>query len=91
MKIDRLLGIIVLLIHRKRMKAAELSKYFEVSERTIYRDIDSLNRAGFPILSLPGQEGCYELMDGFKLDKRYLTLDELLSMQWALVSVEKAT
>ncbi|RJS50288.1 YafY family protein [Bacillus sp. PK3_68] len=91
MKIDRLLGIIVLLIHRKRIKAVELSRYFEVSERTIYRDIDSLNRAGIPIVSLPGQEGGYELMDGFKLDKKYLTLDELLSIQWALKSIEKAT
>ncbi|MFD2132144.1 helix-turn-helix transcriptional regulator [Pseudogracilibacillus auburnensis] len=91
MKFDRLLGIIVLLIHRKRIKAVELSRYFEVSERTIYRDIDSLNRAGVPIVSLPGQEGGYELMDGFKLDKKYLTLDELLSIQWALKSIEKAT
>ncbi len=73
------------------MKAVELSRYFEVSERTIYRDIDSLNRAGIPIVSLPGQEGGYELMDGFKLDKKYLTLDELLSIQWALKSIEKAT
>lgn len=91
MKIDRLLGIIVLLIYRKKIKAAELSRYFEVSERTIYRDIDSLNRAGIPIVSLPGQEGGYELMDRFKLDKKYLTLDELLSIQWALKSIEKAT
>ncbi|MEZ2660868.1 helix-turn-helix transcriptional regulator [Aneurinibacillus aneurinilyticus] len=91
MKIERLLGIIVLLIHRKRMKAVDLSRYFEVSERTIYRDIDSLNRAGIPIVSLPGQEGGYELMDGFKLDKKYLTLDELLSIQWALKSIERAT
>lgn len=91
MKIERLLGIIVLLIHRKRIKAVELSRYFEVSERTIYRDIDSLHRAGIPIISLPGQEGGYELMDGFKLDKKYLTLDELLSIQWALKSIEKAT
>lgn len=73
------------------MKAVDLSRYFEVSERTIYRDIDSLNRAGIPIVSLPGQEGGYELMDGFKLDKKYLTLDELLSIQWALKSIEKAT
>ncbi|MPQ25423.1 helix-turn-helix transcriptional regulator [Bacillus paralicheniformis] len=91
MKIERLLGIIVLLIHRKRMKAVDLSRYFEVSERTIYRDIDSLNRAGIPIVSLPGPEGGYELLDGFKLDKKYLTLDELLSIQWALKSIEKAT
>ncbi|MCH1639870.1 YafY family transcriptional regulator [Paenibacillus timonensis] len=91
MKIERLLGIIVLLIHRKRMKAEDLSRYFEVSERTIYRDIESLHRAGIPIVSLSGQDGGYELMDGFKWDKTYLTLDDLLSIQWALRSVEKAT
>jgi predicted DNA-binding transcriptional regulator YafY len=73
------------------MKAVDLSRYFEVSERTIYRDIDTLNRAGIPIVSLSGQEGGYELMDGFKLEKQYLTLEELLSIQWALKSIEKAT
>lgn len=91
LKIDRLLGIIILLIHRKRIKAVELSRHFEVSERTIYRDINSLNLAGIPIVSLPGQEGGYELMDGFQLDKKYLTLDELLSIHWALKSIEKVT
>lgn len=91
LKIDRLLGIIVLLIHRKKMKAADLSRYFEVSERTIYRDIDSLNRAGFPIVSLPGQEGGYELMDGFRLDKSHLTLEDLFSITWSLKSMEQAT
>lgn len=91
MKIDRLLAIIVVLIHKKRVKAAELSSLFEVSERTIYRDIDAINRAGIPILSLPGQEGGYQLMDGFQLDKKYLALDELISVQWALQSIERAT
>ncbi|WP_277679072.1 helix-turn-helix transcriptional regulator [Gracilibacillus dipsosauri] len=91
MKIERLLGIIVLLIYRKRMKAVNLSRYFEVSERTIYRDIDSLQRAGIPIVSLPGQEGGYELTDQFKWDKKYLSLEELLSIRWALESMEKAT
>lgn len=73
------------------MKAIDLSRYFEVSVRTIYRDIDSLQRAGIPIVSLPGQEGGYELMDQFKWDKEYLTLEELLSIRWALESMEKAT
>ncbi|MFA1822150.1 helix-turn-helix transcriptional regulator [Virgibacillus oceani] len=89
MKIDRLLGITVLLIHKKRMKAVELSDYFEVAERTIYRDMETLNRAGIPILSIMGKEGGYELMPRFRLDKKYLTLDDLLSIQWALKSVQQ--
>ncbi|QGH36662.1 WYL domain-containing protein [Gracilibacillus salitolerans] len=91
MKIDRLLGIIVLLIHKKRMKAVDLSNYFEVAERTIYRDMETLSRAGIPILSIAGKEGGYELMPRFRLDKKYLTLDDLLSIQWALNSVQQAT
>jgi predicted DNA-binding transcriptional regulator YafY len=91
LKIDRLLGIIVLLIHKQRMKAMELSHYFEVSERTIYRDMETICRAGIPVHSIPGKAGGYELMPRFRLDKKYLTLDDLLSIQWALKSVEQAT
>ena len=54
MKIDRLVSIIMILLERERIGAQELAEQFEVSPRTIYRDIDSINLAGIPVRSTPG-------------------------------------
>lgn len=48
MKVDRLVSIIMILLDKERISAQELSDLFEVSPRTIYRDIDAINMAGFP-------------------------------------------
>ena len=52
MKVDRLVSIIMTLLDKKRMGAQELADMFEVSPRTIYRDIDAINMAGIPIRSI---------------------------------------
>ena len=64
-RIDRLFAITLLLQARGRLRAKDLAVWFEVSERTIYRDIAALSESGVPVVSLPG-EG-YELMEGFFL------------------------
>ncbi len=64
-RIDRLFAITLLLQSRGRVRAKDLAAWFEVSERTIYRDIGALSESGVPVISLPG-EG-YELMEGFYL------------------------
>ncbi|WP_027891011.1 helix-turn-helix transcriptional regulator [Calidithermus chliarophilus] len=64
-RIDRLFAITLLLQRRKRLRAADLARLFEVSERTVYRDIMALNEGGVPIVSIPG--GGYELMEGYYL------------------------
>jgi predicted DNA-binding transcriptional regulator YafY len=64
-RIDRLFAILLLLQHKSRVRAQDLAATFEVSKRTIYRDITALYESGIPIISLPG-EG-YELMEGFYL------------------------
>ena len=51
MKIDRLVSIIMLLLNQGRIGAGELAERFEVSPRTIYRDIDAINMAGIPVRS----------------------------------------
>ena len=51
MKVDRLVSIIMILLEKKRIGAQELADRFEVSPRTIYRDIDAINKQGF--LSAP--------------------------------------
>ncbi|MBE6072348.1 MAG: HTH domain-containing protein [Clostridium butyricum] len=67
MKIDRLLGITIYLLNHKRTPASTLSEHFEVSIRTIMRDIDTLCLAGIPVISIAGVNGGFEIMDSFKI------------------------
>ena len=57
MKIERLIGILSILLQQERVTAPELSRRFEVSRRTINRDIEDLCRAGIPIVTTQGQKG----------------------------------
>lgn len=54
MKVDRLVSIIMILLDKGRIGAQELADMFEVSPRTIYRDIDAINMAGIPVRSSAG-------------------------------------
>lgn len=88
MKLDRLMGILVILLQNKRVTAPWLSEKFEVTRRTINRDIDILCQAGIPIITYQGTGGGISIADGFKLDKSILTVDELSSMITALKGIE---
>lgn len=77
-RIDRLFGILLILQNQPRSRAQDLAKKFEVSKRTIYRDITALSEMGVPIVSLPG-EG-YELMEGFYLPPLVFTDDEAIAL-----------
>lgn len=57
MKIDRLFSIVQILINKKIVTAGELAEYFDVSVRTIYKDIDTLSSNGIPIYCLQGKGG----------------------------------
>ena len=57
MKIDRLIGILSVLLHEERTTVPELAERFEVSRRTINRDIEDLCRAGIPIQTMQGTGG----------------------------------
>lgn len=80
MKIDRLLGIITILMQRKKVTAQYFAEHFEVSRRTIHRDIDAICRAGIPIVTLQGADGGISIADGFVLDKQALTDRDLASI-----------
>ncbi|MCS5347973.1 YafY family transcriptional regulator [Staphylococcus aureus] len=80
MKISRLISIILLLNERKRVSANELSELMEVSKRTIYRDVETINLAGIPVYSIPGVGGGFEIMENFKIDKNTFTENELASL-----------
>ncbi|MFD0682062.1 MULTISPECIES: helix-turn-helix transcriptional regulator [unclassified Paenibacillus] len=87
MKVDRLLAITMLLLNRKRVSAGELAERFEISLRTVYRDLESLNQAGIPIVSFAGATGGYEIMDQYRLERQFLSMEELQSIIIALKGV----
>ncbi|MBN1799513.1 MAG: YafY family transcriptional regulator [Spirochaetales bacterium] len=87
MRIDRLLAIIILLLNREKIKACDLAGRFEVSIRTIYRDIDAINLAGIPIISYPGNNGGFGIMENYKLERQVLSMNDMLSILNTLKSV----
>ena len=87
MKIDRLLGILTVLLQNTRVTAPYLAEKFEVNRRTIGRDIDTLCQAGIPIITHQGTGGGISIAEGFKLDKRLLTTDELTGIIAALKGI----
>ena len=87
MKIDRLVSIIMILLDKKRIGAQELADMFEVSLRTIYRDIDAINMAGIPVCSIPGVGGGFEIMQEYKLDKKVFSADDLSALLMGLSSL----
>lgn len=76
MKDSRLFRILYYILEKGRVTANELSEKFEVSVRTIYRDIDSLSSAGIPIYALQGKGGGIEIAEEFVLSNSLLTEDE---------------
>ncbi len=76
MKIDRLFTIVYILLHKPTVTAKELAEEFEVTTRTIYRDIDTLSLAGVPVYTTPGKGGGIGLLENFVLDKSLLTKDD---------------
>lgn len=87
MKIDRMLGIITFLLQTEKTTAAELSEKFEVSKRTILRDIDNIGQSGIPIITLQGGGGGITIAKGFKLDKSILSTMELQNIIAGLKSI----
>ena len=73
MKIDRLIGILSILLQKEVTTAPELAEHFEVSRRTINRDIETLCKAGIPIQTMQGFGGGICIMDGYKMDRTLLT------------------
>lgn len=84
MKLDRLLGLLSILADTDRITVQELANRFEVSRRTIFRDLDALNRAGIPIVSYPGIGGGVAVVQGYKTEKNILSTDDTEKLFTAL-------
>lgn len=88
MKINRLFEIVYILLNKKTITAKELAEHFEVSQRTIYRDIDILSTAGIPIYTSKGKGGGISLLDDFVLNKSLLSEQEQTEILSALQSLD---
>lgn len=76
MKLDRLVAIIMILNNRERVTARELSEKFQVSIKTIQRDMEIIERAGVPIVSFKGNGGGYGIIEEFKVNNSSMTKEE---------------
>lgn len=88
MKDNRLFRMLYYILKKGKVTARELAERFEVSIRTIYRDIDSLSSAGIPIYAIQGKGGGIEIADEFVLSKSLLTEDEKEQIMTALYGLE---
>ena len=80
MKIDRLIGIVTILLQTEKSTVPALAQRFEVSRRTIERDIDALCRAGVPLVTVQGYGGGVFIAPRYKLDKTLLSGPELAAL-----------
>ncbi|KQL45795.1 transcriptional regulator [Brevibacillus choshinensis] len=76
MRVDRLLSMLLIIAKKSTVTGKELADHFEVSLRTIYRDIDKLGEAGIPIASIGGKGGGYYLMENYHVDNLFLNKKE---------------
>lgn len=88
MKIDRLMGILTILLQQDKVTAPELAERFEVSRRTINRDIEDICKAGIPLATTQGRGGGISIADGYKMDKTLFTREELQAVLTGLKGVD---
>lgn len=75
---DRLLAIVLEIQAHKRLRAEDLAKTFEITKRTIYRDIQALSESGVPVVAIPGQG--YSLVEGYFLPPLTFSSDEAIML-----------
>lgn len=91
MKLDRMIGILSVLLQNQKVTAPELADMFEVSRRTIGRDIDTLCRAGIPILTIQGAGGGIQMMEGYRMDRTLLTSKDMQMILAGLRSLDSVS
>ena len=91
MKIDRLIGIMSILLQEEKTTAPELAERFEVSKRTINRDIEALCKAGVPVRTSQGTGGGISIMDGYRMDRTILTSKDMQMILAGLRSLDSVS
>lgn len=86
--LNRLLGMIYILMNKGTVTASELAERFEVSVRTVYRDVETLSMAGIPVYTRKGKNGGISLTEQFVLDKMLVTREEQTRILSALESLK---
>ena len=90
MQINRLFEMLHMMLNKKNITAKELAEYFEVSVRTVYRDVETLASAGIPVYSLRGKNGGIGLLESYTLNKSLISQDEQNEIMYALQSLKAA-
>ena len=88
-KVERLISIIMILLKKEVVSAKQFSQLFDVSKRTILRDMETLSLSNIPIYSIHGVKGGYGIMDEYKVDKRLLSSSDLQHILTALGGLEQ--
>ena len=91
MKIDRLIGILAILLQQEKVTAPFLAETFEVSRRTINRDVEHLCMAGIPLVTTQGPNGGISIADGYKIDRTLLTSADMRAILAGLRSLDSVS
>ena len=91
MKLERLIGILSILLQREKVTAPELAEQFEISRRTIQRDIEALCQAGIPLTTARGARGGISIMKGYRVDRTLLTTAEMQAILAGLRSLDSVS
>lgn len=91
MKIDRLIGILSILLQREKVTAPYLAEKFEVSRRTINRDIEDICKAGIPLVTSRGPGGGISIMEGYRMDRTLITSGEMEAILVGLRSLDSVS
>lgn len=88
-KVERLISIIMILLKKDVVSTTEFAQLFDVSKRTILRDMETLSLSNIPIYAVNGVNGGYGIMDEYKVDKRLLSSSDLENILTALGGLEQ--
>lgn len=91
MKLDRMIGILSVLLQKEKVTAPYLAEKFEVSRRTINRDIEALCMAGIPLVTEQGKNGGISIMDGYKIDRTLLSTSDMQAILAGLRSLDSVS
>ena len=91
MKLERMIGILSILLQQEKVTAPYLAEKFEVSRRTINRDIEALCMAGIPLVTEPGKNGGVSIMEGYKIDRTLLSASDMQAILAGLRSLDSVS